>query len=282
MTEDPSRVFTMMLSPIGRLRLSFAQELERDPQGLVLGEAARQATLSMHAEAVHRRNKMFRSMIVADGAILLLLYGKEVRVPGFSMNLFDLPAALEMASIFASLAFLFGCMAFFNEQAYLGMLDQWRNRKAIPAGIDPDFVAATEVFHEFALKAYRERLSIWRQDFFIPQNGYKRTFSAILLALKITLLAPAVAHLVIVGAAVSVMWGASPRPILSALLGVIVILIHLCAVAIAVTMVGFKFKFTINPKVQHKLRPLGPYSWNENITPPDHAAPSPPGPSPTS
>jgi hypothetical protein len=233
------------LSPVLRLNMSFARELEQEGAAAVYDEKALAKFKEMYEEAVRRRDNLLRTMVIADAGILLLLYGRDVRIPGFGISLLELPAGLELASLLASVAFMFACLAFFNEQAYIGLLNELTRRKTAPADLDPDFLAASEMFTEFFLKAYRPKFNIWGPDHYVPGNSYTRLFGSLMVMILAALFVLIALHFVAVGASLTQMLQSSARPLISMIVVGFDVWLHLCGLLVVATMTSTPLAFTI-------------------------------------
>ncbi|CAN7189481.1 hypothetical protein LJR007_000541 [Aminobacter sp. LjRoot7] len=243
---DSDGKFTLRLSPIVRLMMTLDDEMSLDQERLVFNEDRREKFQKMHLEALGKRDQLFKGVAILDAAILLLLYGRAIEVPGLGINLIDVPAGLEIATTLASLAFMFASLAFFNEQAYLAIVNKFGEKFARPAGVDPDFVNASEGYFEFFLKLYGSQMNIWRPDVFVPGRGYRWFFGSLLVALQLSLMALLVLHLMAIGAACASLWQSPSAYYISQAVAALAVVSNAVGLLVVFTM-NVSFSFTVNP-----------------------------------
>lgn len=242
---------TIRLSPMTRLTMTLDHEMDVDRNGAIFNEDRFQKYREMYGTSVARRDSILKSLLVLDGVILLLLFGKTLTIPGLGLNLLEIPAALEIASVIGSICFLFLSMAFVNEQAYLAILNQFNTRRALSQAIDPDFVAASETYFEFVIKLYRTKFNIFGWDFYKPGRGFRWFFGFLFAALNLILFIILLFHLLIVGTAIKTMLSVSTQPLLSYAAIAIIFLATACALLIGATMLK-SFDFEIADTSAHQ------------------------------
>lgn len=245
------------LSPITRLGMTFARELAIDKSGTVFNEARYRGYLAMYAEAIRRRDNLARSVVFGDFLLLILLSGKSIIVPGISLAIIDLPAALEITLVFAAVAFLFASISFFNEQAYLSIVSQFHIRRASQIGVDPDFLLVSDVYQELFLKLYRRKLNIWGIDFLTPGRSYVRFFGAISLGATLAILVLISLHFVAMGAAIYTSCSRTGVDVVSGLCWSFAVVANVTGLLTVATMTK-DFEFTVTeglPAVQEGTRP---------------------------
>lgn len=233
----------LRLSPITRLGMTFHRELAIDKAGIFFNEERYQRYLAMYAEVVRRRDNLARSVVFGDFLLLIVLSGKSLVIPGLSLAVADLPAALEIALVFSAVAFLFLALNFVNEQAYLCVVTRFNIRRAGSVGVDPDFLTASDVHQELFLKLYRRKMNIWGIDFFTPGKWYVRFFGAISLGSTLALLVLISLHFVAMAAAIYTSASRVGVDFVSALCWSFAIIANITGLLAAVTMLK-EFEFT--------------------------------------
>lgn len=174
------------LSPITRLSLTLGNEMNLDKDGTLFNDDLYRSYLTMYSEGIRRRDNIMKSVVIADLLLIMVVNGQTITVPGVGLSLIEFPGAHAATMIFASLAFLFFAIAFFNEQAYAAIVRQFSIRRAQRTQVDPDFLIAADTFHEFFLKLSRKKLNIWGPDFFEPKRSYLWFFSGLMFVLSAT------------------------------------------------------------------------------------------------
>jgi hypothetical protein len=224
--------------------MTLGHEMGVDQKGEIFNDERFRKYQAMYGVVVSRRDNMLKSLVFLDGITLLLLFGKTLTIPGLGLNLIEVPAALEISTTISAICFLFLSMAFLNEQAYLSVLNQFNNRRALAHAIDPDFVAASESYFEFATKLYRKKFNIFGWDFFEPGPEFRRFFGLLLAALYLILFSILLFHLLIAVIAIKTMIAVSTQPVLSYAAIIIILLATICGLLIGFTMLK-NFDFTI-------------------------------------
>ena len=189
----------LRLSPNVRLRMTVEREMWLDNDGTIFTEALHQKYLTMHKRALERQDALIKSVAIGDALLALLLFGKNITIPGTSLGIRDLPAAVEVLTVFASFNFMFLCLAFTNSQAYQAIIEQFSIRQAVKRNIDADFLLAADTFTELYLKMFRAKMNIWGIDFFDPGRGFKIFYSVLTLLLSMAMLSILLLHLSVVG-----------------------------------------------------------------------------------
>ena len=116
---------------------------------------------------------MLKGLMLYDALIVLLVFGKNVKIPGVGLNLTEIPAALEVVTFAASLSFLFLAVAFLNHNLY-GLVADAISRKRLGAeAIDSDFITGADKRVDFYLKILRQKFYIYGIDYFAPGRGFK-------------------------------------------------------------------------------------------------------------
>lgn len=191
------------LTPLTRLTMTFERELALDKGGLLRGTTM-EGLMQNHSVAVQRRDQMIKSVAISNGVLFLLLNGHGWKIPGFELDIASLPAVVELSALYVSVAFLFLCIAFVNEQCYQGIINQYGISDSSPSQIDPDFINASKQFTELFLKIYRPKMNTWGIDFFVSRTPFK-IFAGALVGLVIFVLCLfPLLHLLM-------LWGAADR-----------------------------------------------------------------------
>lgn len=197
---------TIRLSPNVRLRMTVQNEMDLDKGGAIFNEELYQKYLRMHEEALRRQAGQLKTTVLADGALALLLFGKNITLPGTSLGIQDIPAAVEVFTALAAFSFLMLSLSFLNAQFYQAIIEQFNIRKARPYSVDPDFLSAADTFTELYIKAFREKLNIHGVDFFEAGKGYKIYYTTMTTLLLLAMFSLIVMHVSVVasGAWVSI------------------------------------------------------------------------------
>ncbi|MGK9199427.1 hypothetical protein [Sinorhizobium meliloti] len=173
-------------------------EMSLDKEGVVFTPELYQKYLSMHREALSRRDATLKSVVLSDVILALLLFGKNITIPGTTLGIQDIPAALHTVAVFSSFNFMMLGVAFFNEQAYQSIVSQFNIRRSKTLEIDPDFLTAADSFTEFHIKLFRPKMNIWGVDFFHPGLGFRMFYGFLSMLLLFGILAVLALHLFIV------------------------------------------------------------------------------------
>ncbi|MDZ7873205.1 MAG: hypothetical protein U5N27_08630 [Rhizobium sp.] len=127
----------LKLSPDVRLRLTVQREMALDTEGKLFTDELYQKYLTMHREALSRQNAQLKTVVLADAGVAMLLFGKNVTIPGTSLGIQDVPAAVEVFTAVAAFGFLMLALSFLNAQCYLAVISQFNIRKARPLSRGP-------------------------------------------------------------------------------------------------------------------------------------------------
>lgn len=201
MTEH-HETFNLFLSPNVRLRMTAAEEMRLDKDDEIFDDDLHRKYIEMHRETVAAQERSIRSLALADIGLSLILFGKNVKIPGVELGLQDIPAATEVLTVIATFSFLTLCMAFVNAQSYQAILEQFANRKALKLGIDPDFIIYGDVLSQAYLKAFRPKMNVYGSDYFVPRRKYRLFYGTLTMLLLMSWLSILVLHLIVVGAGV--------------------------------------------------------------------------------
>ncbi|CDZ27768.1 Hypothetical protein NGAL_HAMBI490_26190 [Neorhizobium galegae bv. officinalis] len=188
------------MSPNVRLRMTVAEEMRLDPEQELFNDALHDKYITMHREALNQQQGALKTLLISDVGLALLLFGKNIKVPGTDFGIQDLPAANEVLTVVAAFGFLTLAMAFLNAQMYQAILEQFYIRRASKLGIDPDFIAFGNVFSQVYLKAFRPKMDIHGIDFFEPNRPYQAFYGLMVVLLLITWLSLLLLHLLLVAA----------------------------------------------------------------------------------
>lgn len=210
-----------------------------DEDGSIFTDALHQKYLEMHSRTLAKQEALMKTALLSDGLLALLLFGKNVTIPGTSLGLQDLPAATEVMTIFASFSFMVLSLAFMNAQAYQAICEQFTNRLAARKGIDPEFLSAAHTSTELYLKLFRGKMNIFGEDFFDAGRGYRAFYASLSFLLGIAMLSVVLLHLSVIGYAV---WKSFSVNWLSILFCVSVSLMNLAAILVNMAP---SFNFTV-------------------------------------
>jgi hypothetical protein len=248
--NDEASDFT--LSPNVRLRMTVAEEMRLDPNNEVFNDELHAKYVSMYSEAERQLHGSAKGVVYADTGLCLLLFGKNVKIPGIDFGIQDIPAATEVLTVFASFYFLVMCQAFANTQCYLAIIEQFSHRKALKLGIDPEYITYADVFSQTFLKAFRFEMSYFGSDFFQPGKRYQRFYGAVTLLLALSWLSLLAMHFSVVSAGVLNSLGTSW---LWWLLAVAILLLHVTGLVMNI-FVDFRFDPLLRSKVQESRRQI--------------------------
>lgn len=188
----------LKLSPNVRLRLTAQREMALDTKRELFTDELHQKYLRMHHEALNRQNAQLKTTILADAGLAMLLFGKNVTIPGTSLGIQDIPAAVEVFTALAAFGFLMVSLSFLNAQCYMAVIDQFNIRKAQPFHVDPDFLSAGDTFTELYLKAFRATLNIHGPDFYEAGKGFKAYYTTLTVMLMLAMSSLLVMHIAVV------------------------------------------------------------------------------------
>jgi hypothetical protein len=161
------------LTPITRLSLSLDQEMDLDREGVLFDESRYKNYVSMLQESESKMHSLARSIVITDAIVFFLEFGRKFTLPVIDIPIGSLPAALEIATFFSCLTFVYVALAFINSQAYAAIVNQFSIRRANLHAIDPDFLIASDRFIELFLKLHRTKFNLWGPDFFTPRAAFK-------------------------------------------------------------------------------------------------------------
>ncbi|WP_429807074.1 hypothetical protein [Ensifer sp. B1-9] len=231
--------FRLKLSPGVRLRLTMQREMQLDPDGAIFTSALYEKYLSMHRLAISRQEGNLKALVFTDIGLAMLLFGKNVTIPGTSLGLHDIPAGIQVLTALSSFTFLILSLTFLNSQLYQAIIEQFSIRTAEQKQIDPDFLTAADTFTELYVKAFRGKMNIFGIDFYDAGRGFRAYYGSLLILLVAAFISILLLHLAIIGYGV---WLSLNWSWLSALFVSSVILTNLAAVAVNLAT---EFSFTI-------------------------------------
>ncbi len=242
--------FDLELDPHVRLRMTVAEEMRLDENNEVFTEELHAQYISMQQEADRQLQTALKGAVYADIGLCLLLFGKNVKIPGTDFGLQDIPAATEVLTVIASFFFLVLFQAFANNQCYLAIIDQFSIRKALRRGIDPDFITYGKVFSQVYLKAFRGQMNTWGSDFFQPKKAYKRFYWFVTVLLALSWISIVLMHLIVVAVGV---WNSVGESCLWWPFAGAIILLHITGIVMNMFL-DFGFEVPFRPKVHEARR----------------------------
>lgn len=201
MSAEPE-TFDLPMGPNVRLRMTVAEEMRLDTKFEVFTDDLETKYVSMFQEAEKQQQGALRGVVFADIGLALLLFGKNLKLPGMDLGLRDIPAAIEVLTVAASFGFLVLCQNFANTQCYQAILEQFSNRKALKLGIDPDFLTFGNILSQVYLKAFRAKMNHFSSDFFVPRSRYRNFYGFVMLLLGLSWASILVLHLAVVASGV--------------------------------------------------------------------------------
>lgn len=194
--------FDLPLNPNVRLRMTVAEEMRLDTKHEVFTDDMQAKYISMHLEADKQQQAAMKGLVLADIGLALILFGKNVKIPGTDLGVQDIPAATEVLTVAASFFFLVVCQAFANTQCYQAIIEQFSNRRALKLGIDPDYLTFGNVLSQVYLKAFRTKMNVFGRDFFVPRRRYRIFYGLVTLLLGMSWISLLALHLIVVAAGV--------------------------------------------------------------------------------
>lgn len=194
--------FKLELGPNVRLRLTVAEEMRLDPNEEIFTGELHSKYIAMRDVAERQVQGTIKGVVYADIGLSLLLFGKNVKIPGIDFGIQDIPAAVEVLTVLASFCFLVLCQAFVNSQCYLAVIDQFSIREASKRGIDPDFLTYGNVFSQIFLKAFRTDMNFYGSDFFKPRKRYRMFYNSVIALVALSWLSLLALHCTVVGVGV--------------------------------------------------------------------------------
>lgn len=192
-------IFDLELSPNVRLRITAAEEMRLDTNDEIFTDELHLKYVNMQKEAERQLQVSIKGIGYADIGLCLLLFGKNVKIPGTDFGLQDIPAAIEVLTVVASFYFLVLAQTFANNQCYIAIIEQFSNRKTLRLGIDPDFVTFGNVFSQLYLKAFRYEMNFFGRDFFRPKKRYQTFYGMVIFLLASSWISIIIMHLIVVG-----------------------------------------------------------------------------------
>ncbi|MCY1664859.1 hypothetical protein [Rhizobium sp. SL86] len=231
----------LKLSPNVRLRMTFEREMLLDEDESIFNDVLHKKYLEMYDRGIAKQEALLKAALLSDGLLALLLFGKNVTIPGTSIGIQDIPAAAEVMTLFASLNFLVLSLAFMNAQAYQAICEQFTIRLAAKRGIDPDFLSAAHMSTEFYLKLFRKKMNIFGEDFFDAGVGYSAFYSSLSFLLGMVMLSVLALHISLMAYGI---WMSFSLNWISVLFAVSVSLMNCAAVLVNISP---SFNFTIKP-----------------------------------
>lgn len=200
--SDEDQPFDLQFGPNVRLRMTVAEEMRLDTNREVFTDDLQAKYVSMHQEAEKQQQASLKGLVIADIGLALLLFGKNVRIPGTDLGIQDIPAATEVLTVAAAFYFLVLCQAFANTQCYHAIIEQFSNRRALKFGIDPDYVTYGNVFSQVYLKAFRTQMNVFGRDFFVPRKRYRTFYGLVMVLLILSWTSILFVHLTVVAAGI--------------------------------------------------------------------------------
>ncbi|KQU96794.1 hypothetical protein ASD00_18260 [Ensifer sp. Root31] len=231
--------FRLKLSPNVRLRMTMQREMQLDTDAAVFTDSLYEKYLSMHRSAILRQDGNLKAVVLADIGLAMLLFGKNVTIPGTSLGLHDIPAGIQVLTALSSFAFLMLSLTFLNSQLYQAVIEQFSIRTAAPRQIDPDFLTAADTFTELYIKAFRGKMNIFGIDFYEAGRGFRAYYGGLIIILVAAFISILLLHLAVIGYGV---WLSLNWSWLSALFVSSVFLTNLAAVGVNLAT---EFSFTI-------------------------------------
>ncbi|MCR6725979.1 hypothetical protein [Agrobacterium fabrum] len=154
------------------MRMTVHEEMRLDPDGIIFNDQLHANYLAKHKEALDRQQALLKSLLYADVALAILLFGKDIKLPLVDLNLSDIPAAIQVVAFISSISFLLMSYAFLNAQLYQAISEQFDIRRASKLGVDSDFISAANIYTELWLKAFRKQMHHGGIDFFRAPKAY--------------------------------------------------------------------------------------------------------------
>lgn len=198
--------FYLKLSPNARLRMTLEQEMLLDPERSIFNDRLRAQYLEMHKEAVKRQEAISKTLVYTDIALAMLLFGKNIKIPGLDIGISDIPFGLQAFALLSSISFLFLSYAFLNSQLYHAIIEIFDQRDARSNGIDPDFITSATVYTELWLKVFRKKMNFFGVDFYEASKAYLAFFGITFSVGIVAMLSLLLLHLSAIGYALWITW----------------------------------------------------------------------------
>lgn len=192
-----------------RLRMAVREQMDRDPQGEIFNELLYEKYVKKHEEAFYRQVSLGKATTLADAALIFLLYGKNITIPGTNLGIQDIPAAIYVFLGIAALGFLALSLAFLNGLLYLAIIDQFNLRKSEKLRIDPDYLTFSDIYSEIYVKVFRETMDFHYGDKIKPSKRYIRYHSFAMSMIMLSYISMLITHFSIIGRAIYAIWEVS-------------------------------------------------------------------------
>ncbi|WP_222875138.1 hypothetical protein [Terrihabitans soli] len=216
-----------------------------DKKGEIYNEERYRRYLETSNVADQRQNAMLRSVIFADGLLILVVFGASFKLPMVDVAILNIPAAREILTWWASIAFFFTCIAFINTQSYSAILDVFYQRTAKKIDTDPDFIGDSEKHFDFLIKLYRKKYNIWGPDVLTPSRGFVAYGKTVVALAMLAFLSIPAAHLAIVTMSLIASYRAIESTLLLGAYVFFILVLNIAAIFMVATM-NTDFQFEID------------------------------------
>lgn len=246
--EEPHIAYrTERLTPLTRLTSAFALELSLLSEEQV--GRLRADYREREKEATQKRDSLFRSLVVMDALVAIVLSGKEIVLPFVGIATKDLPALLEISVALASANLYFAAFAFNVWLAYNQIYHVFCRREAADRHIDPDLIFAGEIYNELNIKLLQRKMNLWGFDWSIPGRVFNSLSVSFNVANLVFFCLIPIMHSWLIFYAMDRIWQQSELSALHGLFFLWVAMGHILALVIwFVPSVQFTFRTAIGPK----------------------------------
>jgi len=165
-------VRTIKMTPLTRLMEAFNSELNLAKDEKLESELASKYLLRLN-EAHQRRDATLKGLVIIDALLAVAVSGRNIAIPGTSINMLDIPALIEVLVGLASASVYIFTFSFATWLCYSQLYFVFNNRLAKKYELDPDLINFAETASEPTLKMFRTKLNIWGIDWNQPNGMFK-------------------------------------------------------------------------------------------------------------
>lgn len=238
---EAQRFFSLRMSPIMRVSMTFDSEMDLDSFG-IFNKDRFASFVRMQALSEQKRDGFMGRFVILDLVLLLFVFGKPLEIPGINISLSDIPAGLEIATVLSSIFFFLFALSFWTWHAYTAIVDQFGIRLGRYTGIDPDFITSSEKYSELWLKMVRKKFNIWGDDFFVAGSFYRRFFAVQEFFLVTLFLSALALHIYITWLSVRLTYQSIGLSVLFVLYAFFVLSANVCGTLASITS-SYSFPF---------------------------------------
>lgn len=124
------------------------------------------------AEATHKRDAVFKSLIVIDSLLAVALSGQHFTIPVASVSTSVFPALLEILVGLASFAVCIAAMSFTTCLCYSQLLWAVIRRTAKAADLHGGILVDSDHFNELGTRLLQRQIATGGEEMFKPLKGF--------------------------------------------------------------------------------------------------------------